>query len=114
MARAKTSSLKETKSAQEPSPLSPEARMSYLTSLALDLVEERLRNGTATSQETTYFLKYRSREAELKEQILEKQKELMAAKTENLRSQQQTEKLYADAIAAMQRYSGISSDGGGM
>ena len=37
--------------------LSPETRENQLISLAYDLVEERLLNGTATSQETTYFLK---------------------------------------------------------
>ncbi|MBP5593923.1 MAG: hypothetical protein J6Y02_00980 [Pseudobutyrivibrio sp.] len=110
MPKGKVTSLKQNKSGGQPALLSQEARMSQLTSLALDLVEQRLRDGTATSQETTYFLKYNNREAELKEQILEKQKELMEAKAESLRSQKRTEELYTNAIAAMRRYSGISDD----
>lgn len=107
MAKARVRHLHQDATPLEPSPLSPEARMSMLTSLALDLIERRLRDGTATSQETTSFLRYRSREAELKEQILEKQKELIEAKAENLRSQKRTEELYEKAIAAMRLYSGF-------
>ena len=90
--------------------LSDDARKSYLTSLAWDLIEQRLKDGTATSQETTYFLRYGSREAELKEQILESQRELYAAKAEALRSQQRSEEMYEKAIAAMRRYQGVPDD----
>ena len=37
--------------------LTPEARENQLISLAVDLVEQRLIDGTASSQETTHFLK---------------------------------------------------------
>ena len=37
---------------------------------------------------------------------MEKQKELIAAKTENLKSAKRIEELYAEAINAMRRYSG--------
>lgn len=86
--------------------LSPEARQNQLISLAVDLVETRLRNGTATSQETTHFLKLATTEAKLKNNMLEKQMELMSAKTEAIRSAQRVEELYANAIAAMKKYSG--------
>lgn len=110
MAKARVRSLHQPETVLEPSPMSTEARMSQLTSLALDLIERRLRDGTATSQETTSFLRYRSREAELKEQILEKQKELIEAKAENLRSQKKTEELYEKAIKAMRIYSGFTEE----
>ena len=45
--------------------ITPEARESQLVSMAYDLVEQRLLNGTATSQETTYFLKLGSSNAKL-------------------------------------------------
>lgn len=106
MARRKVTNLNRAESASQPAMLSDDARKSYLTSLAMDLIEERLKNGTATSQETTYFLRYTSKEAELKEQILESQRELYAAKAEALRSQQRSEELYERAIEAMRRYSG--------
>lgn len=96
---------------QQPA-LSPEAREEQLIALATDLVEQRLRDGTATSQETTHFL----RRAAIKEkervelEILEKQKELITAKTEALQSTKRMEEVYTDALAAMRRYSGQSED----
>ena len=64
--------------------LTPEARQNQLISLAIDLVEKRLIEGTASSQETTHFLKLASTKAHLEEQILEKQKDLIEAKTKYL------------------------------
>lgn len=107
MARRKVTSLNRTETSTKPAMLSDDARKSYLTNLAMDLIEQRLLDGTATSQETTYFLRYGSKEAELKEKILESQQELYKAKAEALRSQQRSEELYEKAIAAMRRYSGM-------
>lgn len=90
--------------------LTPEAREKQLISLAYDLVEERLRNGTATSQETTHFLKMGSSKERVEKEILEMQKQLISAKTEALQSAKRVEELYADAIKAMRRYSGHGDD----
>lgn len=84
----------------------PEARENQLISLAYDLVEQRLRDGTATSQETTHFLKLGSTKERIEREILERQKELITAKTETLKSQKKVEDLYANAIAAFRSYSG--------
>lgn len=86
--------------------LTPEARENQLISLAIDLVEQRLRDGTASSQETTHFLKLASQRSkyELERQKLEN--ELIKAKTQNLRDQADMKTLYADAINAMRMYSG--------
>ena len=81
--------------------LTPEAR-----SLAIDLVEKRLIEGTASSQETTHFLKLASTKAHLEEQILEKQKDLIEAKTKSLQSTERIEELYKEAMSAFRRYSG--------
>lgn len=86
--------------------LTPESRENQLISLAIDLVEQRLIDGTASSQETTHFLKLASTKARIEKEILEKQKELISAKTENLKSAQRIEELYAEAITAMRNYSG--------
>ena len=90
--------------------LTPEAREKQLISLAYDLVEERLRNGTATSQETTHFLKMGSSKERVEKEILEMQKELISAKTEALQSAKRVEELYADASKAMRKYSGHGDD----
>lgn len=86
--------------------LTPEARENQLIALAVDLVEERLRNGTASSQETTHFLKLGSPKARLEKEKLEKEVALLNAKTEALESAKHVEELYANAIKAMQKYSG--------
>ena len=86
--------------------LSPEARENQLISYAMDLAEQQLRDGTASSQLITEFVKRGSTKARLEKEILEEQKELMAAKTENLRAQARIEELYTEAIAAMRKYNG--------
>ena len=92
--------------------LTPEARENQLISLAVDLVEQRLLDGTASSQETTHFLKLGSTKAVLEKRILEQQAELMAAKRDQIRSEAHREELFKEAIAAMKRYSGHINDGG--
>ena len=84
--------------------LTPEARQNQLIALAYDLVEERLRNGTATSQETTHFLKMGSPRARLEEELLKKDCELREAKIEGLEREKRIEALYEDAIKAVKRY----------
>lgn len=86
--------------------LTPEARENQLIALATDLVEQRLIDGTASSQETTHFLKLATTKARIEKEILEKQKELITAKTEALQSNKRIEELYTEAIAAMRRYNG--------
>lgn len=86
--------------------LNPEARENQLISLAVDLVEQRLIDGTASSQETTHFLKLGARKARLELEILEEQKKLITAKTEALKSQKRVEELYTEAMKAMRNYNG--------
>lgn len=90
--------------------LGTEARENQLISLAIDLVEQRLRDGTASSQETTHFLKLASRKAKIEQERAELENELIKAKTQALRDQADMKTLYTEAIAAMRRYSG---NGGG-
>ena len=89
--------------------LTPEAREKQLISLAIDLVEQRLIDGTASSQETTHFLKLASHRAKLEAERQELENELIRAKTQALKDQADMKILYADAIAAMRRYSGHGS-----
>lgn len=107
MPKKKATPLSET-SLMRPA-ISPDAREKQLISLSYDLVEQRLRDGTATSQETTHFLKLGSQKARLEQEILELQKDLIAAKTSQIKSAEVTEKLYADAIKAFGIYSGQES-----
>ncbi len=90
--------------------LTPEARENQLIALAVDLAEKQLQEGTASSQVITHYLKLGSTKERIEKEILEKQKELISAKTDSIKSQANSEKLYAEAIAAMRRYSGHGDD----
>lgn len=87
-------------------PLTPEAEENQLISLATDLVKQRLIDGTASSQETTHFLKLGSSKARIEKEILERQRDLISAKTEALQAAKRIEDLYTEAISAMRKYSG--------
>lgn len=87
-------------------PLTPEARENQMISLAMDLAEQQLRDGTASSQLITEFVKRGSTKARLEKEMMEEQKELMAAKREALESTKKIEALYEDAIKAMRNYGG--------
>lgn len=89
---------------------SPEAREKQCIALAFDLVEKRLREGTATSQETTHFLKLGSKYTELELEILKSKKEKLDAEVEAIQSAKRTEELYANALRAMSIYRGNDSD----
>ena len=104
MARARNTSQTSTKRFRPA--LSPEAREAQLISLATDLAEKQLREGTATSQVISHFLKLGSTKERVEREILEKQKELITAKTEALQSAKHVEELYAKALEAMRTYSG--------
>ena len=84
----------------------PEARENQLISLAVDLAERQLLEGTASSQVITHYLKLGSTKEKIEREILEKQKMLIEAKTENLQSSKRIEELYTNAINAMKSYSG--------
>lgn len=85
---------------------SVENREQLLIGLAYDLVEERLRNGTATSQETTHFLKLGSTRERIEREMLENQNEVLKAKADALQSQKRIEELYAQALSAFKEYGG--------
>ena len=86
--------------------LTPEARENQLIALAVDLVEQRLREGTASSQETTHVLKLGSMKNRLEMEKLEEENKLVKAKTESIQSQKRVEELYAEALNAMRNYAG--------
>lgn len=90
--------------------LSPEAQENRMMSLAMDLAEQQLREGTASSQVITHFLKLASSKERIEKEILEKQKELISAKTESLQSAKRIEELYEKAMNAMKLYNGEVED----
>lgn len=89
--------------------MTSEARENQLISLAMDLVEQRLRDGTATSQEVTHFLKLGSSREKLEQEQLAKNMELMAAKKEVLEATKRYEEISTEALKAMKTYAGVDN-----
>ena len=109
MAKVKKADSKNTTRKIRPA-LTPEARENQMIALAVDLVEQRLLDGTASSQETTHFLKLGSMKNRLEMEKLQEENRLLKARTEALQSAKRVEELYSEAIKAMRRYSGQGSD----
>lgn len=98
--------VKDNSTRKRPPAKTPEARENQMIALAIDLAEKQLEKGTASSQVITHFLKLGSTKEKVEKEILEKQKELIVAKTESIQSAKRVEELYKAALSAMRAYSG--------
>lgn len=94
---------KESTPRQSPA-MTPEGRENQMIAYAIDLAEEQLRNGTASSQVITHYLKLGSMRERYERDKLKNEIKLLEAKTEAIRSAKEVEELYANAIEAMRRY----------
>lgn len=86
--------------------ITPEARENQLVSLAVNLAEKQLRDGTASSQVITHYLKLGTEKARLENERLEEENKLLRAKTKALEDAQEIKALYEDALKAMRNYGG--------
>lgn len=89
-----------------PRALSPERREQELISLAEDLAEKKIREGTASSQLILHYLKIGTTRERLEKERIREDTKLRRAKTENLETAKRVEELYNDAIKQFGRYSG--------
>jgi len=109
MGRQKKQSTTEPARKMRPA-LSPEARENQMIALAVDLAEQQLRDGTASAQVITHYLKLGDTKAQYEREQLMLENELLRAKTKALESAENVEKLYKDAIDAMRKYGGYGGD----
>lgn len=105
MPRVKASSSSKQTQKMRPA-LTPDAREKQLISLAVDLAEQQLREGTASSQVITHYLKLGSSRERLERERLEEENKLLKAKTEQIKSAERQEEMYKEALKAMSRYQG--------
>lgn len=84
----------------------PEEWENRMISLAMDRVEQRIIDGTASSAELVHFLKLGSSRERLEQEDKRREIDLKRAKTDALESSQRIEALYSDAVNAMRKYSG--------
>lgn len=86
--------------------LTPESRENQLIALSVDLAEKQLREGTASSQVITHFLKLGSTKNQLELEKIRHENALLEARTQSLQSAKRVEELYENALNAMKDYSG--------
>lgn len=82
------------------------ARENQLINLAVDLAERQLRDGSATSQVITHFLRLATTKEQLENQKLRSDLELAKAKIKQIEQSSMSEETYSKAIEAMRSYSG--------
>ena len=87
--------------------MSPEAYENRLINKAYKAVEKRIDSGEATAAELVHFLRQGSIREQLELEKMKKENELLKAKTESIASQKEVKELYAEAINAFRKYSGI-------
>jgi hypothetical protein len=84
----------------------PEGRENQLVALAADLAEKQMREGTASAQVISHFLKLGSSREKLEQERLAHENHLLQVKADAMASQKDTEELYKLALNAMRAYSG--------
>lgn len=91
---------------RRPPARTPEESENRLVGLAVELAEKQLRDGTATAQVITHYLKLGSSREYLEQEKLDREIDLLDAKREVMESAKRVEELYGAALDAMRSYAG--------
>lgn len=91
---------------RRPSATTVEARENQMIALAHDLAEKQMREGTASSQVMTHFLKLGSIREQLELKKIEQDIELSKAKVASAGSQEDNQQLLEQALRAFSTYRG--------
>lgn len=97
-------------SKRRPPAKTPEARENQLVSLAIDLAERQLVEGTASAQVITHYLKLGTTRDRLELEKLQRENELLKAKAEDISAKQHGAELYEQALKAFKYYHGEDVD----
>lgn len=84
-----------------------EGREDQLIAAAMDLVERRIHEGTASAQETVHFLRLGSVRNQLEQDKIRHENEVLHTRVKEMESRKSSEELYAKALAAMRGYQGL-------
>lgn len=90
--------------------LDPDIRENQMISLAIDLAEKQLREGKASAQVITHYLKLGSSKERLEREKLEKENALLRAKADMIESTKRSEEFYEQALKAFKTYAGQGDD----
>lgn len=91
-----------------PPAMTVDAQQNHMISLAMNCAEKQLREGTASSQLICHYLKLASKKEELEIEKSKAELELMRAKTKQIETQEQMDRVYAEAIRCLGIYKGES------
>lgn len=106
MRKAKT----ETECKPHPPARTPEAREKQMISLATDVAEKQLRDGTASAQVIVHYLRLGTEITRLQRVKLERETALLTAKTDAIESEKERAQKYDEVVAALRKYSGQSDE----
>jgi hypothetical protein len=91
---------------RRPPATTPEGRENQMIAAAIDLAEQQITNGTASSQVISHYLKLGSSREKLEQERLARENDLLRVRAETMASQAKIEELYTEALNAMRSYSG--------
>jgi len=91
---------------RRPPATTPEARENQLISLAVDLAERQLLDGTASAQVTVHYLKLATAKESQERKKLDAEVELLRARVAAIDSGEENARLFTEAINAFKMYSG--------
>lgn len=94
------------KKLKSPPATTPESRENQMISLAIDAAEQQLREGTASAQVITHYLKLGSSREKLEQHKIALENKLLVEKAAALSDRKRVEELYITALDAMRSYSG--------
>jgi putative cell wall-binding protein len=103
MAARRVNSPEDSRSGRRPA-TTPEAREQQLIAAAIDLAEKQIREGTASAQVVTHYLKLGSSRERLEQAKIAHENELLVTKREAMESAKRVEEMYAEALGAMRSY----------
>lgn len=92
---------------RRPPATTPEGRENQMVSLAVDLAEKQLLEGTASAQVISHYLKLGSTRERLEQERLEQENKLLEARVDAMASAKRVEELYSQALNAMRSYAGF-------
>lgn len=101
--------MAQTKKKQMPA-RTPEGRENQLINLAMNLAEEKLRDGTASSQIITSILNWATTKHQLENEKLRSDLEVAKAKVEQMKRSGDSKDLYEKALAAFRSYQSSPED----
>lgn len=105
---AEEQSKKLSRKNRRPPARTPQARENQMVNLAVDLAEQQMRDGTASAQVITHYLKLGSSREQLEQERLRADSALKIKKVESMAAVERLEELYTEAMKSMTQYAGNS------